>query len=108
MKTRRPARREIGASTSISTAEPAIASIQDGDQRMFARMTAPLRIAIAGLGTVGAGTIKLLQVHAADLARRCERPIEIAAVAASMSHLIAGMTIHLRWRPSRTSMWWWN
>jgi len=49
---------------------------------MFARMTAPLRIAIAGLGTVGAGTIKLLQVHAADLARRCERPIEIAAVSA--------------------------
>ena len=45
-------------------------------------MTASLRIAIAGLGTVGGGTIKLLQVHAADLARRCERPIEIVAVSA--------------------------
>jgi homoserine dehydrogenase len=45
-------------------------------------MTAPLRIAIAGIGTVGAGTIKLIQVHAADLARRCERPIEIVAVSA--------------------------
>jgi homoserine dehydrogenase len=45
-------------------------------------MTTPLRIAIAGLGTVGAGTVKLLQVHAGDLARRCERPIEIVAVSA--------------------------
>jgi len=45
-------------------------------------MTQPLRIAVAGLGNVGAGTVKLLQVHAEDLARRCERPIEIKAVAA--------------------------
>jgi len=42
----------------------------------------PLRIAIAGLGVVGAGTVKLLQTHAGDLARRCERPIEIVAVSA--------------------------
>ena len=45
-------------------------------------MTAPLRIAIAGLGTVGAGTIKLLTTHAGDLAKRCGRRIEIAAVSA--------------------------
>jgi homoserine dehydrogenase len=45
-------------------------------------MTAPLRIAIAGLGTVGAGTVKLLQTHADDLARRCERPLKIVAVSA--------------------------
>jgi len=45
-------------------------------------MTAPLRIAIAGLGTVGAGTIKLLTTHASDLAKRCGRRIEIAAVSA--------------------------
>jgi homoserine dehydrogenase len=42
----------------------------------------PLRIAIAGLGVVGAGTVKLLQTHAGDLRRRCERPIEIVAVVA--------------------------
>jgi homoserine dehydrogenase len=42
----------------------------------------PLRIAIAGLGVVGAGTVKLLQTHAGDLARRSERPIEIVAVSA--------------------------
>ena len=43
---------------------------------------APLRIAIAGLGTVGAGVVKLLQAHGADLARRCGRPIEIVGVSA--------------------------
>ena len=45
-------------------------------------MMQPLRIAVAGLGNVGAGTVKLLQQHAEDLARRCERPIEISAVSA--------------------------
>jgi len=45
-------------------------------------MTAPLRIAIAGLGTVGAGTVKLLGTHADDLAKRCGRRIEIVAVSA--------------------------
>ena len=45
-------------------------------------MTQPLRIAIAGLGNVGAGTVKLLQAHAKDLAQRCGRPIEIRAVSA--------------------------
>jgi homoserine dehydrogenase len=44
--------------------------------------TGPLRIAIAGLGTVGAGVVKLLQIQAADLARRSGRPIEIVAVSA--------------------------
>ncbi len=42
----------------------------------------PLRIAIAGLGTVGAGVVKLLQAHGAGLARRCGRPIEIVGVSA--------------------------
>ncbi len=45
-------------------------------------MTQPLRIAIAGLGNVGAGTVKLLQTHGQDLARRCGRAIEIRAVSA--------------------------
>src|SRR4029077_20540613 len=42
----------------------------------------PLRIAVAGLGNVGAGTVKLLQLHAEDLAQRCGRAIEIRAVSA--------------------------
>jgi homoserine dehydrogenase len=45
-------------------------------------MTQPLRIAVAGLGNVGAGTVKLLQLHAEDLAQRCGRPIEIRAISA--------------------------
>ncbi len=45
-------------------------------------MSAPLRIAIAGLGTVGAGTVKLLAEQRALLLRRCGRPVEIVAVSA--------------------------
>ena len=45
-------------------------------------MTQPLRIGIAGLGTVGAGTVKLLQEHGTLLAQRCGRPIKVTAVSA--------------------------
>ncbi len=43
-------------------------------------MASPLRIAIAGLGTVGAGVVKILQAHGDDIARRAGRPIVITAV----------------------------
>jgi len=45
-------------------------------------MTEPLRIALAGLGTVGAGVIRLLDNNGALIARRAGRPIEIVAVSA--------------------------
>jgi len=45
-------------------------------------MTAPLRIAIAGLGTVGAGTLALLARNAELLAARCGRPLAVVAVSA--------------------------
>lgn len=45
-------------------------------------MKDPLRIGIAGLGTVGAGLVKLLTENADLIAARCGRRIEIAAVAA--------------------------
>ncbi|MHA3977683.1 homoserine dehydrogenase [Halovulum sp. GXIMD14794] len=45
-------------------------------------MTAPLRIAIAGLGTVGSGLIRIIQTHPELLAARAGRPIEIVAVTA--------------------------
>ena len=45
-------------------------------------MNQPLNIAIAGLGTVGAATVRLLQNHGALLARRCGRDIVISAVSA--------------------------
>ncbi|WP_316013493.1 homoserine dehydrogenase [Roseobacter sp. HKCCA0434] len=45
-------------------------------------MTQPLRIAIAGLGTVGVGVIRMVQTHGDRIAARAGRPIEIAAVSA--------------------------
>ncbi|MDQ2762661.1 MAG: homoserine dehydrogenase, partial [Pseudomonadota bacterium] len=45
-------------------------------------MTKPLRIALAGLGTVGGGVVRLLDTNAALIARRAGRPIEIVAVSA--------------------------
>jgi homoserine dehydrogenase len=43
---------------------------------------APLRIAIAGLGTVGVGVIRLLATNAALIEARAGRPIEVVAVSA--------------------------
>jgi homoserine dehydrogenase len=45
-------------------------------------MAAPLRIALAGLGTVGAGVIRLVEANGELIARRAGRPIEIVAVCA--------------------------
>ena len=45
-------------------------------------MSAPLRIAIAGLGTVGVGVLNLLSEHAALLGQRCGRKITVVAVSA--------------------------
>ena len=45
-------------------------------------MADPLRIALAGLGTVGAGVIRLVETNAALIAARAGRPIEIVAVSA--------------------------
>lgn len=42
----------------------------------------PLRLGIAGLGTVGTGTVKIIQNHAALLAARSGRPVAITAVSA--------------------------
>jgi homoserine dehydrogenase len=45
-------------------------------------MTQPLRIALAGLGTVGGGVIRLIEANGALIARRAGRPLEIVAVCA--------------------------
>ena len=45
-------------------------------------MTAPLRIGIAGLGTVGGGVVKLLTEHRDLLAQRAGRPLVLAAASA--------------------------
>ncbi len=46
-------------------------------------MTIPLRLGLAGLGTVGIGVVKIVQAHAELIARRAGRPVEIVAVSAS-------------------------
>ncbi len=45
-------------------------------------MTEPLRLGIAGLGTVGIGVVKIIRRHAAMLEARTGRPITISAVSA--------------------------
>ena len=45
-------------------------------------MNAPLKIGIAGLGTVGTGVFQLLEQHAALLTDRTQRPIVVTAVSA--------------------------
>ena len=45
-------------------------------------MNKPLRIALAGLGTVGGGVIRLIETNAALIERRAGRAIEIVAISA--------------------------
>jgi homoserine dehydrogenase len=45
-------------------------------------MIAPLKIAVAGLGTVGVGLLQLLGRNAETIASRCGRPIVVTAVSA--------------------------
>ena len=45
-------------------------------------MKTALRIAVAGLGTVGAGVLKVLETHADLLEMRCGRRIVVTAVSA--------------------------
>lgn len=45
-------------------------------------MKAPLRIAMAGLGTVGGGVARLLLTRAGELAERADRPLQLVMVAA--------------------------
>ena len=45
-------------------------------------MPAPLRLGLAGLGTVGIGVVKIVQAHAELIAARAGRPVAITAVSA--------------------------
>ena len=49
---------------------------------MIQETNKPLRIALAGLGTVGGGVVKLLDVNRDLITRRAGRPIEVVAVSA--------------------------
>ena len=61
-------------------------------------MTRPLAIAVAGLGTVGAGVVKLLRTNADIIAARAGRPIAITAVSARERNRDRGISLSgLRW-----------
>ncbi|MEM1343524.1 MAG: homoserine dehydrogenase [Pseudomonadota bacterium] len=53
----------------------------------------PLRLAIAGLGTVGTGVIRLIERHGPDLATRAGRPLEVVAVSARSRTRARGIDI---------------
>ena len=56
-------------------------------------MTKPLKIALAGLGTVGGGVVKLLDTNRDLITRRAGRPIEIVAVNARDRHRDRGVDL---------------
>ncbi len=54
-------------------------------------MSKDLRVGIAGLGTVGGGTVRLLLENADLLAARCGRPVTLAAVAERSNNRVPGL-----------------
>ena len=61
-------------------------------------MKAPLRIGIAGLGTVGAGVVKLLAEHGRLLSLRGGRPLKLVAVSARRKARKRDIDVsHVRW-----------
>jgi homoserine dehydrogenase len=64
-----------------------------------------LKIAVAGLGTVGAGILKLLQDQAESLAERSGRPIVVAAVSARDRRRDRGVDLStVRWYEDAAAM----
>ena len=58
----------------------------------------PLSVAVAGLGTVGAGVLKLLRDNADIIAARAGRPIAVTAVSARERNRDRGVSLSgLRW-----------
>ena len=61
-------------------------------------MTEPLKIGIAGLGTVGGGLLELLATHGAWLSEVAGRPIEVTGVAAkSQAEQVGPVATQAKW-----------
>jgi homoserine dehydrogenase len=61
-------------------------------------MAAPLKVGLAGLGTVGASVVRLIDQQRAVLADKCGRPIEVVAVSARSRGKDRGIDMKkLRW-----------
>ncbi len=66
---------------------------------------APLKVGIAGLGTVGAGVIKLLEANASLITRRAGRPIIVSAVSARDRHRERGVDLaSFAWEDDATAL----
>src|SRR5687768_17404984 len=64
----------------------------------MASTPAPLRLGIAGLGTVGGGVLRLLERHAGLLASRAGRRVVVAAVSARDKRKDRGVDLSaVRW-----------
>ncbi|MGH6653282.1 MAG: homoserine dehydrogenase [Sphingopyxis sp.] len=65
----------------------------------------PLRVALAGLGVVGSGVVKLLQANRELIARRAGRAIEIIALSARDRHKDRGVDLSpYRWEDDLDSL----
>src|SRR3984893_7153925 len=61
-------------------------------------MGAPLKVGLAGLGTVGASVVRLIARQREALAARCGRPIEVVVVTARPKAKNRGIEVKgLRW-----------
>src|SRR6185436_18997597 len=61
-------------------------------------MATPLKVGLAGLGTVGASVVRLIDQQRVALAQRCGRPIEIVAVSARSKAKNRGIDLkRFRW-----------
>jgi homoserine dehydrogenase len=68
-------------------------------------MTSALRIGLAGLGTVGAGTLALLRDNAEAIARRAGRPLDVIAVSARDRHRVRGASLDgIAWHDDAVAM----
>ena len=65
----------------------------------------PLRIALAGLGTVGTGVLRLLEENRDLIARRAGRPITVTAISARDRHKDRGLDLSpYRWEDDMAGM----
>ncbi len=61
-------------------------------------MATPLKVGLAGLGTVGASVVRLIEQQRVALAQRCGRPIEIVAITARSKAKNRGINLKkFRW-----------
>jgi len=67
-------------------------------------MTLPLRVGIAGLGTVGAGLVRILTEESAVFAARSGRPIAISAVSARDAGKARGFKLPGRFEPNPVAL----